>query len=166
MELSKFDFSFLIFGNIMVFLLGFSMSQMIGVDIVDDILLQEKSIDNNEQQNPLDIINITYEDLNESEIEFFESIFNNIKKEYLYKNNNWIIVKNMSKYCDTCSGQNVGNGNKIIIKYREDIKSIKKTICHEVLHSYFSNDGEDENGEITPSHLIVYDVAKYKTCFN
>lgn len=163
MELNKLDFYVIIFGNIIIFLLGFSLSQMIGIDVVDELFFPESSINIGEQQKTLDNINITYEDLNQSEIEHFESIFNNIKEEYLYKNNNWIVVKNMSKYCDNCSGQNIGNGNKIIIKYRE--KGMDKTICHESLHSYFSNDGKNQDEEITKTHKIIYDIANYRTCF-
>lgn len=49
------------------------------------------------------------------------------------------------------------NKGEIFIEYSSSRESIKETLCHELLHTYISSS--------STSHLIVYDLGKYKTCF-
>lgn len=147
---------------IFAILLTFSITMAIGSERIDSFLFEdlEELVENSikeTNESILDRINITYVNLTKNETINFENIFINIKEDYLVGNNNWIITKNTSNYCENCNGQNRGKGREIIIKYRDDLTKIKRTICHELLHSFFITGNE--------SHKLVYDIADYKTCF-
>ena len=106
----------------------------------------------------LSMINITYDGLNQSEIMFFESVFSQINPIYLYENEQIIVVKNISEYCDNCEGQNINKGEKIVIKFHRNEDYFKEIISHELLHTYikFETGSEDKDH---PLHRIVYDLG-------
>jgi len=108
----------------------------------------------------LELSNITYDGLNEKEISFFEEVFSGINPIYLVEQQKIIVVKNISKYCDDCSGINFGNGREIVILFRENENSLKVTISHEFMHTYLLKDGGD-----TPRHKIIYSLGKQKVAF-
>lgn len=109
-------------------------------------------------------LNIEYIDLSEEEIKFVESIFEDINPLYLYKQDEIIITKNMSEWCDDCVGANIGHGSKVIIKYRNNEDSMKRTITHEFIHSYFSKNFGDTGIE-DPQHAIIYDLGDKLVAF-
>jgi len=138
----------ILIGIIIISLLVFVLSY--------ELPLNKNMRDIEEEHNTIKI-NLTYQNLTEQEIINFNFIFKNIKEIYLTKNQNIIITKNMSNFCDSCTGLNRGKGREIIIFYRENPFLLKRTICHELLHSYMIRGNE--------SHEIIYDVANYITCF-
>jgi len=130
--------------------------------------LFNKKFLNSELQNKsvFEITNLTYENLTDKEIDFFNSIFKDVNPIYLVNNHNIIITKNITNYCDDCEGVNKKDGELIAIKYLEDEGWLKEVICHELLHSFFLDDGEYSDGSYTLNHQIIYDLGEKFVCFD
>jgi len=149
---------FLLFG--LLFFLGFIISSILTLSNLNPI----QKIANTYYVNKYEIISknvdvfIKYEDIDENEQKRINLLFNTIKPEYLEKRNNFIVTKNMKKYCNDCSGLNINNSEQIIIKYDDDDYVLKDTITHEILHGFII--GEDE-----ASHKLIYEVSEKNIIF-
>ncbi len=106
---------------------------------------------------------LSYPDLNQEERSYVNAVFSQINPLYLTGHKEILIVRNMSEYCDDCAGVNYGHGKKIVVLFRTD-KSFKRTICHELFHTWFKRDFPDEK-EIHPEHQIIYDLADKGVCY-
>lgn len=107
---------------------------------------------------------IVYKGLTKEEINFFNNVLNQINPIYLTSQKKIIVAKNISDYCDSCSGSNYGHGTLIVLKYKEDEEYLKRIITHEFLHTYFiKNFGE--NGIEDPIHRIIYELSDKLVAF-
>jgi len=99
--------------------------------------------------------NVHYDNLTKFQIDRVENLLEKIESFYFTNQKKIIFTNNISKYSNKSkTGVNFGNGEKIIVKYRYNKKSMKRTIIHEFLHSYITEiDKELEE-------KIVTDLAK------
>ena len=116
----------------------------------------------------LDYMNITFgEGINETMKDNFIEVLEDLNPLYLEKNKNITLTLNVSEYTDCgdketiFGGCNLGNGKSIIVKHDFHEATLRDTICHELLHSYFNNDWGD-----LINHKIIYDMAKKHVCFS
>lgn len=143
------------FGSIF-FLLAFLIVSILFFK--SEIIIYESNVGNFEDLNiTLEIDNLTIQ-----EEEKIKKIMSNIKPIYLINQGKIIFTKNMNKYyskCPRCRGVNIDNGQNIIIRYQEEMR-MKNTICHELLHTYFSGLRYDDE------QSLVIDLSTYLPCFN
>jgi hypothetical protein len=113
---------------------------------------------------PTKIADLNYLNLTKDETITFEKIFNQLNPLYLTGQGEIYVVKNISKWCNDCNGANYGHGKKIYLQYNNNDMQIKRTLCHELLHSFFyKNLGE--SGEEDPYHAIIYNLARKDVCY-
>jgi len=143
----------------MFFILGFVVSQVIG-----EINLSFDKEESSDDYYATKLVDITYENLTEEEINSFNSVFKDINYFYLKDNRVFRVVKNITRKCNVCEekteGTNINKGEKILIEYTKNKKRLKTIICHEILHTYTLKIDDNEN-----VHKIVEDIAKKHVCF-
>jgi hypothetical protein len=106
-------------------------------------------------------VTITFDDLNQNEIDKVSDVVKDIKIMYLTKQKSIIFTHNISKYyrgeldADTVLGYN--RDRVIYVLYDSNRERLADTICHELLHSYMLRDDD--------THDLVYDIAGYGVCY-
>ena len=116
----------------------------------------EQHYDGYSNEQVIALTNITYEGLTKSERMELYSILREIKPIYFEETESITFTKNLSKYCDTCGGQN-WRGD-IVVGYSTNTPYLRRTICHELLHNFFISNKR--------SHIILSDVARYQVCYS
>lgn len=125
------------------------------------VILVQKDYGTAEVKNS---INITYENLTDKEISFFEGVFFQVNALYLYEQGEIIVTKNITA-CEECTGYNIGKGRKIYIKFYQNEEFLKETISHEFAHTFLRSEKGDEDKN-HPLHQIVYDLGRKKVAFD
>lgn len=114
--------------------------------------------------NPFDSVRIHYsENLTQEQVDKFNKMFEKVKVLYLSRTEDIYVVEKVP-YCEDCMGRCTDN-SVIEIMYMDDIEKMKEILTHELLHTFFENDGEDANEELTINHRIIYDMDNYKVAF-
>lgn len=106
---------------------------------------------------------VSYDNLEQSEVEHFEEILDDVKEIYFMKNPQILVVRNISNWCDDCAsntlGINIWDGktNSIIMEYTDGDFELKRILCHEILHSFMYRDEE--------THDVIKDIEDYQICY-
>ena len=140
-----------------------SLFAITALTILIIILLQRGDYGSAEVKNS---VNITYQNLTDEEISFFEGVFFQVNPLYLYGQGEIIVTKNITaEGCGDCNGYNIGKGKKIYIKFYKNEEFLKRTISHELIHSYFRSEkgSEDKNH---PLHQLIYSLGGQKVAFS
>jgi len=121
-------------------------------------------------QPATDGVVVDYDGLTIKEKQHVQDIMADVKKEYLEYQKSIIFTDDLIKhmnfvqktelYLDRVDGSDVlgfnGNGH-IVVLYTNDTLALKRTICHELLHTFFkTSDG---------AHKIIYDEEYLIPCF-
>ena len=115
-------------------------------------------------------ITIKYDNLTEQEIDFTKSIIKDIKPDYLAYQRSITFTKEIDKECKSLTkpfcvvhGYNDNLGNNYIL-FSRDEDTLRETLCHELLHTYFfPPSSRDPKGD--PLHQIVYELGKKGVCY-
>lgn len=81
-------------------------------------------------------------------------IISDIKSEYLFNSTTIIFTKEIIERDTFTFGLN--NGTGILVWYDGDLKRVKRTICHELLHNIIKGEG---------NHFFIYDLANLNVCY-
>lgn len=111
-------------------------------------------------ENPKKTLLINYTNLNEEEKEIFNNVIEDVKKMYLVNNTNIKVQKGIIEGDLLMGGVNYGDGKLIVIQYSKSENNLRNTLCHELLHTYFCDEGGNTIG-----HKIIYDLAEQEVCF-
>lgn len=105
-----------------------------------------------------------YLNLTEEEIEIVEGIMSQVNPIFMYQQQKIIFTNETPSVCeDKCGGANVGRGREIYIMYHSDPYSLRKTIGHELMHTYMiGSKGSDWEH---PFHQIVFELARQEVVF-
>ena len=140
---------FLIF--VMIFILLFLVYQVELSRIVEDFM-EELSDDGRED------IPINLSELNEEEQKIAKALIDSTTDLYFNAQKSIMFTKNISKYRgEGRYPRGFNRGGKIYMKYTGDIAQMKKTLCHEFLHTFLYSD------EYT--HNVVRDLASKGVCY-
>lgn len=113
-------------------------------------------------QSHLDIpseLTITYENLTAQEITRANEAVGSLSPKFLLLQSNLAFVRDISPYCDNCSGVNMNNGQNIYVEMQDNPILLKYILCHELLHTYLTTIDHDLEEE------LVAHVSKRLVCF-
>lgn len=113
----------------------------------------------NSEEN-YNISKIEYEGLNKAEKKNVNNILSEVDKIYFVYTKKIKFTNNITQYCDDCNGRNYGDGNLVIVSYRDNLDGVKRTLCHELIHSFVIKDNDNSTG-----HNLVYDLAEKGVCY-
>lgn len=116
-------------------------------------------------------LEIKYNGLTLEEQHHAEEILSDLKPQYLNLQREIVITTNLEPYynqlfmseetkqkkLNVLLGFNENGQGKVYVLYNDNDYELKRTICHELLHTYFYVNDD--------AHKIVYDVADYLPCF-
>lgn len=165
MALDKKDF---ILGILLGIAFTFLLISFIVSHLIDEFS-EERTI-----LNDCEVRYINYINLNESEIRVFENILSELSPDFLVLGEKIIVGKGIKKidnytirvndtysYTNDLLGLNVGNGEEIYIRYTGNYCGMKKTLCHEFLHSLLRVENEEYYVELMEDSYLCY---KNKKC--
>ena len=136
----------------------------------------------------LDLVDTSFIGISGDDINYSNELINEINPKYLEKTKQIIIVskEEMPRVCKEhnvtldCYGLSkiYNEPNVIYTGFSNEYKyytfngknfgyvdEMRNVLCHELLHTFYTNDLEDKYGKLTINHTIIYERALRGDCF-